>query len=84
MVASARRDVERVIRGAHHCCGSAQVSEATGCVILPDIAAYLECTVLDRMEAGDHWVVYCRVDGGQVVDEGAVSAVHQRKTGTTY
>ena len=61
-----------------------QVSESTGCVILPDVAAYLECTVMDRMEAGDHWVVYGRVDGGEVVEDGAVAAVHHRKTGTTY
>ncbi|CAL8463910.1 g3445 [Coccomyxa elongata] len=61
-----------------------QVSEATGCIILPGTAAYLECTVADKLEAGDHWVVYATVDAGQVTDEGALSAVHHRKIGTTY
>ncbi len=37
-----------------------------------------------RMEAGDHWVVYARVDSGKVTAEGALSAVHHRKVGTTY
>ena len=36
------------------------------------------------MQAGDHWVVYGTVDGGKVLDESALTAIHQRKTGTTY
>ncbi|CAD7701125.1 unnamed protein product [Ostreobium quekettii] len=59
-------------------------SEKTGCVILPDAAAYLECTVAQRMEAGDHWIVYATVDGGKVQDDKALSAVHHRKTATNY
>jgi flavin reductase (DIM6/NTAB) family NADH-FMN oxidoreductase RutF len=35
-------------------------------------------------KAGDHWVVYATVDAGKVLDPDALSAVHQRKTGTTY
>lgn len=60
------------------------MSEATGCAILPGTAAYLECSVADKLEAGDHWVVYATVDSGQVTEEGALSAVHHRKIGTTY
>ena len=59
-------------------------SEATGAVILPDCAAFLECSVDQRMEAGDHWLVYATVQGGKVVDERAQSAVHFRKSGTSY
>ena len=59
-------------------------SEASGAVIIPDAAAYLECTVAGRMEAGDHWLVYASVEGGKVLDEAADSAVHFRKVGTTY
>ena len=47
-----------------------QTSEATGAVIIPESAAYLECTVASRMETGDHILVYA------TVDEGKVSTVH--------
>lgn len=60
------------------------MSESNGCVILPDIVAYLECKVVDRLEAGDHWVVYGTVESGEVRDESGVSSVHHRKTGTHY
>lgn len=66
------------------CLGAMQVSEATGCAILPGTAAYLECSVADKLEAGDHWVVYATVEAGKVTEEGALSAVHHRKIGTTY
>jgi flavorubredoxin/flavin reductase (DIM6/NTAB) family NADH-FMN oxidoreductase RutF len=59
-------------------------SEATGAPILAQAASYLECRVGQRMEAGDHWIVYALVEGGGVLDEGADSAVHFRKVGTTY
>lgn len=59
-------------------------SEATGAPILPDAAAYLECKVASRMEAGDHWVVYATVTDGKVLDEGTPSAVHFRKVATNY
>ena len=61
-----------------------QRSELSGCAVLPDTAAYLECSVLDQMEAGDHWVVYAEVTDGRVKLEGAFSSVHHRKVGTTY
>jgi flavin reductase (DIM6/NTAB) family NADH-FMN oxidoreductase RutF len=59
-------------------------SEASGAAIIPQGAAFLECTVASRMEAGDHWIVYATVEEGEVLDEGAQSAVHFRKVGTTY
>ena len=59
-------------------------SESTGGIILADAASYLECTVMQRMEAGDHWIVYARVDDGNVVDDNALSAVHFRKSALSY
>jgi flavin reductase (DIM6/NTAB) family NADH-FMN oxidoreductase RutF len=59
-------------------------SEGTGAVIFPEAAAYLECTVAQRMRAGDHWLVYATVDNGRVLSEEAQSAVHFRSVGTTY
>lgn len=61
-----------------------EVSESTGAVIIPQSAAYLECTVSQRMEAGDHYILYATVENGKVLDEAAESSVHFRKVGTTY
>jgi len=54
-----------------------------GSPYLQDALAYLECRVDNRMECGDHWVVYAVVDKGQVLHEG-VTAVHHRKSGNHY
>jgi len=43
-----------------------QESEESGCAILPGNAAYLEAEVVNRLEAGDHWLVYARVNAGRV------------------
>ncbi len=61
-----------------------QESEGNGGVVLPGAASYVDCTVQDRMEAGDHYIVYAKVDFGKVVDADVLSAVHHRKTGTSY
>lgn len=55
-----------------------------GQLILEEAIAYLECTVSNRMDCGDHWVVYATVSGGEVMDDDAKTAIHHRKTGTHY
>ncbi|MCW6035640.1 diflavin flavoprotein [Spirulina subsalsa FACHB-351] len=55
-----------------------------GCPILKQALAYLECRVNDRMECGDHWLVYAVVDSGKVLDNEGITAVHHRKTGIYY
>ncbi|MBD0343960.1 MAG: diflavin flavoprotein [Coleofasciculus sp. Co-bin14] len=55
-----------------------------GCPILGDALAYLECTVENRMECGDHWLVYGVVKNGKVLQPDGVTAVHHRKSGTHY
>lgn len=55
-----------------------------GCPILTDSLAYLECTVENRMECGDHWLVYGVVKNGKVLQLNGVTAVHHRKSGTHY
>ncbi|NHC34624.1 diflavin flavoprotein [Scytonema millei] len=55
-----------------------------GCPILTDALAYLECTVNNRMEAGDHWIVYAIADNGKVLNPDGVTAVHHRKSGNHY
>ena len=57
---------------------------ANGAPVLSGALAYLECTVKDRMEVGDHWLVYATVDDGKVLNSDAVTAVHYRKSGNHY
>jgi flavin reductase (DIM6/NTAB) family NADH-FMN oxidoreductase RutF len=53
-------------------------SAQNGCLILDEALAYLECTVKNRMEAGDHWLVYATVDYGGMLDSEGVTAICYR------
>ena len=55
-----------------------------GCPILTDALAYLECRVDNRMECGDHWVVYGIVEKGKVLQTEGITAIHHRKSGSHY
>lgn len=55
-----------------------------GCPIINDALAYLECTVKNRMDCGDHWLVYAAVDNGKVIQSTGMPAVHHRKSGSQY
>ncbi|AFY38187.1 flavin reductase domain protein FMN-binding protein [[Leptolyngbya] sp. PCC 7376] len=55
-----------------------------GCQILSDALAYLECKVANRMECGDHWVIYATTDKGQLLQSNGITAIHHRKSGTHY
>ncbi|ABA21425.1 Flavin reductase-like, FMN-binding protein [Trichormus variabilis ATCC 29413] len=55
-----------------------------GSPILKDALAYLECSVQNRMESGDHWLVYATVENGKVLNQDGVTAVHHRKSGNHY
>ncbi|MUG97807.1 MBL fold metallo-hydrolase [Scytonema sp. UIC 10036] len=55
-----------------------------GCPILTDALAYMECTVTNRMECGDHWLIYATVKNGKLLDNEGVTAVHHRKSGSHY
>ena len=52
--------------------------------ILPEALAWLEGAVVQRMECGDHWLIYAEIQNGKVLDLDGVTAVHQRRTGATY
>ncbi|MEH2232119.1 MAG: diflavin flavoprotein [Nostoc sp.] len=56
----------------------------SGSPILTDALAYLECSVQNRMESGDHWLVYATVENGKLLDNDGVTAVHHRKSATHY
>lgn len=55
-----------------------------GCPILTGALAYLECEVEQRMEAGDHWIIYATAENGKVLQQQGVTAVHHRKSGSHY
>ncbi len=55
-----------------------------GTPLLNDALAYLECSVQNRLESGDHWLVYATVESGKVLNQDGVTAVHHRKSGTHY
>jgi len=52
--------------------------------ILPEALAWLEARVQQRMECGDHWLLYAQVDQGGLLDPEGVTAVHQRRSGASY
>ena len=52
--------------------------------ILPEALAWIECCVKQRMECGDHWLIYAEVLHGKVLDQNGVTAVHHRRTGANY
>lgn len=55
-----------------------------GSPILTEALAALECRVQQRMECGDHWLVYAVAENGQLLQTNALTAVHHRKTGGHY
>jgi len=60
-------------------------SELTeGGLILSDGLAYLECRVAQRMECGDHWIIYAIADNGKLLQSNGLTAIHHRKTASNY
>jgi flavorubredoxin/flavin reductase (DIM6/NTAB) family NADH-FMN oxidoreductase RutF len=57
---------------------------SNGSPILTDSLAYLECSIENRMECGDHWLLYATVETGKVLNPNGVTAIHHRKSGTHY
>ncbi len=70
--------------GADRFAGLATQAAENGCPILSEALAYLECTVANRIECGDHWLVYVVVDNGKVLQPGGMTAVYHRKSGSQY
>lgn len=52
--------------------------------ILNDGLAYLECRVSQRMECGDHWLIYAIVENGKLMQPNGLTAIHHRKTASNY
>jgi len=60
------------------------ISPNNGCAVVTQALSYLECEVSERMECGDHWVVLAKVCDGKLLRETGLTAIHHRKTGTSY
>jgi len=52
--------------------------------VLDTANAFLDCTVVSRMEAGDHWIVYGQVVDGELQNDKELTAVMHRKVGNHY
>jgi flavin reductase (DIM6/NTAB) family NADH-FMN oxidoreductase RutF len=59
-------------------------SARNGNPVLKDALAYLECTVQNRLDCGDHWLLYAIVHTGKVHDATGTTAVLHRKSGAAY
>lgn len=60
------------------------ISENNGCAIVNQSLACIECSVTQRMEAGDHWIVLAEVEAGTLLDDVGVTSIHHRKSGASY
>jgi flavorubredoxin/flavin reductase (DIM6/NTAB) family NADH-FMN oxidoreductase RutF len=61
-----------------------ETEPTVGGLILTEGLAYLECRVVQRMECGDHWLIYAIVENGKVLQSNGLTAVHHRKTASNY
>eukprot|EP00775_Hariotina_reticulata_P010362 gene10362-10520_t len=59
-------------------------SPVSGCPVLADAHATMDCSVVSRMEAGDHWIVYAQVEAGKLKNDAELTAVLHRKVGNHY
>ena len=57
---------------------------AVGGPVLADSLAYLDCEVSSRLETPDHWIIYGKVENGNVSDLSCKTAVHHRKVANHY
>ncbi|MFG6096682.1 diflavin flavoprotein [Leptothoe sp. ISB3NOV94-8A] len=76
--------LKRFPPGADRFIGIATYDAENGSPILAEALAYLECRVISRTDAGDHWIMYCAADRGRVAHPDGITAVHHRKAGSHY
>ncbi|WP_094561257.1 diflavin flavoprotein [Synechococcus sp. 8F6] len=70
--------------GADRFAGLELDESPSGQPILPEALGWLEATVQQRMECGDHWLLYAQASHGGVLDGSGTTAVHQRRSGANY
>lgn len=80
-----RHFLKRFPPGADRFAGVSVIPDAApGGPVLADALAFLGCCVRQRLEAGDHWIIYGEVETGRVADSEGQTAVHHRKVGNHY
>ncbi len=70
--------------GADRLAGLELETSPGGQPLLPEALAWLEARVSQRMECGDHWLLYAEALSGDLLDAAATTAVHQRRSGASY
>ncbi len=76
--------LKRFAPGEDRFVGVATEEAENGCPILSDALAYLECRVDNKLECGDHWLLYAVAENGKLLQSEGVTAVHHRKSGSHY
>jgi len=76
--------LQRFEPGVDRLDGVEHIEGTNGAAILRSACAYLECKIVSRMDASDHWIGYAEVLGGDVASGSATAAVHHRKVATYY
>jgi hypothetical protein len=79
-----KRFLQPFVPGEDRFAGMELETSPGGQPVLPEALAWLEATVSQRMECGDHWLLYAQVNGGGLLDPTGITAVHQRRTGAAY
>jgi len=64
--------------------GIETIESPAGQPILPSCLAWLEGIVKERMECGDHWLLYTEIQHGKIIDNKGTTAVHHRRSGANY
>ena len=70
--------------GADRLAGLELEATPSGQPLLLEALAWLEARVSQRMECGDHWLLYAEALSGDLLDAAATTAVHQRRSGANY
>ena len=52
--------------------------------LLPEALAWLEGEVKERMECGDHWLIYAEIRHGGLFDPKGTTAMRHRRSGVGY
>jgi flavorubredoxin/flavin reductase (DIM6/NTAB) family NADH-FMN oxidoreductase RutF len=73
-----RRHFQKITPGTDPLAQVETQTARNGSPVLKDALSYLECTVQNRLDCGDHWLLYAVVNQGQVMDTKAVTAVLRR------
>merc|ERR1740129_377501 len=73
--------LQRFAPGADRLEGVDSFEGTNGAAVLREACAYLECRIVSRMNASDHYVAYAEVEGGSVARADAEVAAHHRKVG---